>query len=233
MKKILIIEDDLLIAELERDYLVVADFEPVIETDGKRGLALAMEGGFDLLILDVMLQGINGFDICREVRRKFNIPIIMVTAKQEDIDKIKGLSLGVDDYITKPFSPAELVARVKAHIQIHELLLHSTADDGNEDTIKAGDLRIVVNSRRVFVGEQEVSLKNKEFELLLFLAENPDIVFSKDTILDRIWGIDSTADTATVTVHINRIREKIEETPSEPKYIHTVWGVGYKFCAYR
>ena len=233
MKKILIIEDDLLIAELERDYLVVADFEPVIETDGKRGLALAMEGGFDLLILDVMLQGINGFDICSEVRRKFNIPIIMVTAKQEDIDKIKGLSLGVDDYITKPFSPAELVARVKAHIQIHELLLHSTADDGNEDTIKAGDLRIVVNSRRVFVGEQEVSLKNKEFELLLFLAENPDIVFSKDTILDRIWGIDSTADTATVTVHINRIREKVEETPSEPKYIHTVWGVGYKFCAYR
>ncbi len=233
MKKILIIEDDLLIAELERDYLVVADFEPVIETDGKRGLALAMEGGFDLLILDVMLQGINGFDICREVRRKFNIPIIMVTAKQEDIDKIKGLSLGVDDYITKPFSPAELVARVKAHIQIHELLLHSTADDGNEDTIKAGDLRIVVNSRRVFVGEQEVSLKNKEFELLLFLAENPDIVFSKDTILDRIWGIDSTADTATVTVHINRIREKVEETPSEPKYIQTVWGVGYKFCAYR
>ena len=233
MKKILIIEDDLLIAELERDYLVVADFEPVIETDGKRGLALAMEGGFDLLILDVMLQGINGFDICSEVRRKFNIPIIMVTAKQEDIDKIKGLSLGVDDYITKPFSPAELVARVKAHIQIHELLLHSTADDGNEDTIKAGDLRIVVNSRRVFVGEQEVSLKNKEFELLLFLAENPDIVFSKDTILDRIWGIDSTADTATVTVHINRIREKVEETPSEPKYIQTVWGVGYKFCAYR
>ena len=233
MKKILIIEDDLLIAELERDYLVVADFEPVIETDGKRGLALAMEGGFDLLILDVMLQGINGFDICREVRRKFNIPIIMVTAKQEDIDKIKGLSLGVDDYITKPFSPAELVARVKAHIQIHELLLHSTADDGNEDTIKAGDLRIVVNSRRVFVGEQEVSLKNKEFELLLFLAENPDIVFSKDTILDRIWGIDSTADTATVTVHINRIREKVEETPSEPKYMQTVWGVGYKFCAYR
>ena len=233
MKKILIIEDDLLIAELERDYLVVADFEPVIETDRKRGLALAMEGGFDLLILDVMLQGINGFDICREVRRKFNIPIIMVTAKQEDIDKIKGLSLGVDDYITKPFSPAELVARVKAHIQIHELLLHSTADDGNEDTIKAGDLRIVVNSRRVFVGEQEVSLKNKEYELLLFLAENPDIVFSKDTILDRIWGIDSTADTATVTVHINRIREKIEETPSEPKYIHTVWGVGYKFCDYR
>ena len=233
MKKILIIEDDLLIAELERDYLVVADFEPVIETDGKGGLALAMEGGFDLLILDVMLQGINGFDICREVRRKFNIPIIMVTAKQEDIDKIKGLSLGVDDYITKPFSPAELVARVKAHIQIHELLLHSTADDGNEDTIKAGDLRIVVNSRRVFVGEQEVSLKNKEFELLLFLAENPDIVFSKDTILDRIWGIDSTADTATVTVHINRIREKVEETPSEPKYIQTVWGVGYKFCAYR
>ncbi len=233
MKKILIIEDDLLIAELERDYLVVADFEPVIETDGKRGLALAMEGGFDLLILDVMLQGINGFDICREVRRKFNIPIIMVTAKQEDIDKIKGLSLGVDDYITKPFSPAELVARVKAHIQIHELLLHSTADDGNEDTIKAGDLRIVVNSRRVFVGEQEVSLKNKEYELLLFLAENPDIVFSKDTILDRIWGIDSTADTATVTVHINRIREKVEETPSEPKYIQTVWGVGYKFCAYR
>ena len=233
MKKILIIEDDLLIAELERDYLVVADFEPVIETDGKRGLALAMEGGFDLLILDVMLQGINGFDICSEVRRKFNIPIIMVTAKQEDIDKIKGLSLGVDDYITKPFSPAELVARVKAHIQIHELLLHSTADDGNEDTIKAGDLRIVVNSRRVFVGEQEVSLKNKEFELLWFLAENPDIVFSKDTILDRIWGIDSTADTATVTVHINRIREKVEETPSEPKYIQTVWGVGYKFCAYR
>ncbi len=231
MNKILIVEDDLLIAELERDYLVVADFEPVIETNGKKGLALALEGGFDLLILDVMLEGINGFDICREVRKKCNVPIIMVTAKQDDIDKIKGLSLGIDDYITKPFSPAELVARVKAHIQIHERLLHSQPETTNEEIIKTGDLKIIVNARRVFVGDREVKLKNKEFELLLFLAENPDIVFSKDTILDRIWGIDSTADTATVTVHINRIREKIEKTPSEPEYILTVWGVGYKFCA--
>lgn len=228
MSTVLIIEDDSLIAELERDYLEAAGFDVVVELNGDSGLRQALAGTYDAVVLDVMLPGRSGFDICREVRRELNIPVIMVTAKKEDVDKIRGLRLGADDYLVKPFSPAELVARVKAHIQIHERLL----DQKKERLPRSMNIRnltIYPEERRVFSNGKELSLTNKEFELLMFLAENPNIVFSKDTIFDRIWGMDAAGNTATVTVHINRLREKVEEDPSNPKLIETVWGAGYRF----
>ncbi|HIZ79486.1 MAG TPA: response regulator transcription factor [Candidatus Lachnoclostridium stercorigallinarum] len=228
MSTVLIIEDDSLIAELERDYLEAAGFDVVVELNGDSGLRQALAGTYDAVVLDVMLPGRSGFDICREVRRELNIPVIMVTAKKEDVDKIRGLGLGADDYLVKPFSPAELVARVKAHIQIHERLL----DQKKERLPRSMNIRnltIYPEERRVFSNGKELSLTNKEFELLMFLAENPNIVFSKDTIFDRIWGMDAAGNTATVTVHINRLREKVEEDPSNPKLIETVWGAGYRF----
>lgn len=228
MSTVLIIEDDSLIAELERDYLEAAGFDVVVELNGDSGLRQALAGTYDAMVLDVMLPGRSGFDICREVRRELNIPVIMVTAKKEDVDKIRGLGLGADDYLVKPFSPAELVARVKAHIQIHERLL----DQKKERLPRSMNIRnltIYPEERRVFSNGKELSLTNKEFELLMFLAENPNIVFSKDTIFDRIWGMDAAGNTATVTVHINRLREKVEEDPSNPKLIETVWGAGYRF----
>lgn len=228
MKKILVVEDDQLIAELERDYLEANEYEVEIARDGYEGMRLSREGTYDLILLDVMLPGISGFEICRELRKEKHLPIIMVTARKSDVDKIRGLGLGADDYMVKPFSPTELVARVKAHIQIHERLLRETAP-AQEPCIEIRDLKIVPLSRRVFVRDKEVAMTNKEFELLLFLAENPNIVFSKDTLFDRIWGMDAIGDTATVTVHINRIREKIEKDTSDPEYIETVWGAGYRF----
>lgn len=228
MSTVLIIEDDSLIPELERDYLEAAGFDVVVELNGDSGLRQALAGTYDAVVLDVMLPGRSGFDICREVRRELNIPVIMVTAKKEDVDKIRGLGLGADDYLVKPFSPAELVARVKAHIQIHERLL----DQKKERLPRSMNIRnltIYPEERRVFSNGKELSLTNKEFELLMFLAENPNIVFSKDTIFDRIWGMDAAGNTATVTVHINRLREKVEEDPSNPKLIETVWGAGYRF----
>lgn len=228
MSTVLIIEDDSLIAELERDYLEAAGFDVVVELNGDSGLRQALAGTYEAVVLDVMLPGRSGFDICREVRRELNIPVIMVTAKKEDVDKIRGLGLGADDYLVKPFSPAELVARVKAHIQIHERLL----DQKKERLPRSMNIRnltIYPEERRVFSNGKELSLTNKEFELLMFLAENPNIVFSKDTIFDRIWGMDAAGNTATVTVHIKRLREKVEEDPSNPKLIETVWGAGYRF----
>lgn len=227
MSTVLIIEDDSLIADLERDYLEAAGFDVVVELDGESGLRQALAGTYDALILDVMLPGKNGFDICREVRKELDLPVIMVTAKKEDVDKIRGLGLGADDYLAKPFSPAELVARVKAHIQIHERLLEQKRELTPRAICIRG-LTIYPEKRQVFSNGTEVKLTNKEFELLLLLAENPNIVFSKDTLFDRIWGIDAAGDTATVTVHINRLREKVEEDPSKPKLIETVWGVGYR-----
>lgn len=230
MKKILIVEDDELIAELEKDYLEASNYETEVVTNGTLGMKCAREKEYDLILLDIMLPGISGFDICRELRKDMDIPIIMVTAKGEDIDKIRGLGLGVDDYIVKPFSPSELVARVKAHLSIHERLLKksdSLLKNKNEITIK--QVRILPLSRRVYVKDREVILANKEFELLLFLAKNPNIVFSKETLFDRIWGMDAMGDTTTVTVHVNRLREKIEEDTSNPEYIETVWGAGYRF----
>lgn len=233
MKKILIVEDDILIAEIERDYLEIENFEVTICQDGQKGLDLALTQEYDLILLDVMLPGVNGFTICREIRKQKDVAVIMVTAKKEDLDKIRGLGLGADDYIVKPFSPSELVARVKAHIHIHERLKKSSAETEKrafeEGSIQVGALKILPLSRQVFVGEREVELANKEFELLHFLASNPNIVFSKDTLFDRIWGMDAIGDTATVAVHINRIREKIGPDENVAKLIETVWGAGYRF----
>lgn len=233
MSRILIVEDDQLAAELERDYLEASGFEVRIMGDGVSGRQAALAGDYDLLILDVMLPGCDGFEICREVRKALNLPIIMVTAKGEDIDKIRGLGLGVDDYVTKPFSPSELVARVKAHMQIHKRLLQEAVPSGKDqkagDEIQIGELRILIPYRRAIIRGKEAELKNREFDLLYFLMSNPGIVFTKDTLLDRVWGTDAYVETSTVTVHVNRLREKIEKDPSHPEYILTVWGKGYRF----
>ena len=228
MEKILIVEDDRLIAELERDYLEAAGFEAQIMTEGSGVLEELRKEEYGALILDVMLPGKSGFDICREARKEWNIPILMVTAKKEDIDKIRGLGLGADDYMIKPFSPAELVARVKSHIQIHSMLLEQKRKEADKG-MEIGPLKILPRERRVFVADEEKFLSNKEFDLLLFLAENPNIVFSKDTLFERIWGLDAVGNTATVTVHINRLREKLESGPVPVSYIQTVWGAGYRF----
>jgi len=226
MSKILIIEDDIAIAEIERDYLEINGFEVKIETDGVSGMNTALKGGFQLVLLDLMLPEIDGFTVCRSLREHLDIPILMVTAKKEDIDKIRGLGLGADDYIVKPFSPGELVARVQAHIATYNRLKGEIQPE-----ITVGAIRINPKSHRVFVKEREISLKNKEYELLLFLVTNADMVFDKETLYERIWGMDSVGDNATVAVHINRLREKIEDDPSDPHYIETVWGAGYRFRA--
>lgn len=232
MKKILIVEDDPLIADLERDYLTASEYEVDTAADGKDGLQKYMSGEYDLIILDVMLPEMDGFEICRIIRAEKNVPIIMITARRDDIDKIRGLGLGADDYMIKPFSPAEMVARVKAHINIHERIAAAKTDDGPaEKKINIKNLVIIPESRRVYINDREISLVNKEYELLLFLAENPDIVFSKDKLFTRIWGEEAIGDTATVTVHINRLREKIERDSSHPEYIETVWGAGYRMRA--
>ncbi|OOM74521.1 transcriptional regulatory protein SrrA [Clostridium puniceum] len=230
MKSILIIEDDESIAELERDYLEITGFKTEIAMTGNKGLELALNKDFDLILLDVMLPGKDGFKICEEIRAVKEIPILMVTAKKEDIYKIQGLGIGADDYIVKPFSPSELVARVNAHIARYERLTTIDKNNDNEkSSIIIGRIKILFKARRVYVGEEEVRFANKEFELLMFLASNPNIVFSKDTLLDRIWGEESFGDSSTVTVHINRIRDKIEVDSSNPEYIETVWGAGYRF----
>lgn len=228
MEKILIVEDDELIAELERDYLEANGFETEIAFDGTSGEKKAKTERYDAILLDVMLPGKTGFEVCRELRRTLRLPIIMVTAKKEDIDKIRGLGLGADDYLIKPFSPAELVARVKSHIHIHNLLLENQ-EEKEETEITYQNLSILPRSRMVYLDQKEVVLVNKEFELLLFMAENPNIVFSKDTLFDRIWGMDSMGDAATVTVHINRLREKLGKNVSKTQFIETVWGAGYRF----
>lgn len=227
MSKVLIIEDEVSIAELERDYLELNDFEVDIQTNGKKGLEQALTTDYSLIILDLMLPDLDGFEICKKIRETKDIPIIMVTAKKNDIDKIRGLGLGVDDYVTKPFSPSELVARVKAHIARYERLVESTAL--KNDTIEIRGLRIDKTDRRVFVDGEEKVFTNKEFDLLVFLASNPNKVFSKDELFSRIWNMESIGDIATVTVHIKKIREKIEYDTSNPQFIETVWGVGYRF----
>ena len=227
MKKILIVEDDKAIGELERDYLEADGFTIDIAADGTAGLEKAKTNRYDLLILDVMLPGADGFEIIRAVRKDQDIPILMVSARREDVDKIRGLGLGADDYISKPFSPSELVARVKAHLARYERLT-GTSGTAAITSIRIGDLEIQPEAHRVFVGEKEVALANKEFELLLFLAKNRGIVFSKNTLFERVWGLDAVGDTATVMVHINRLREKLEKDPSAPQYIETVWGAGYR-----
>jgi len=227
MKRILIIEDELSIAELERDYLQIEGFSVSIESDGNKGLQHSAEEDFDLVILDLMLPGLDGFEICRRLRKNSAVPIIMISAKTEDMDKIRGLGLGADDYMTKPFSPLELVARVKAHIARFERL--SGIRPENHDEIEIKGLLINRSSRRVFLNEEEIALSAKEFDLLLFLAANPNRWLSKEQIYVNIWGEDALGDLSTVAVHIRKIREKIESDPSNPQYLETVWGSGYRF----
>ena len=227
MSKILIIEDEESIAELERDYLEISSYEVTICNDGEKGLKEALDNEYDLYILDLMLPGVDGFEICKAIRSKKNTPIIMVSAKKDDIDKIRGLGLGADDYMTKPFSPSELVARVKAHLARYDRLVSNSKNNNN--IIEIRGIKIDKTARRVFVNGEEKPFTTKEFDLLTFLAENPNHVFTKEELFKEIWDMDSIGDIATVTVHIKKIREKIELDTSKPQYIETIWGVGYRF----
>ena len=227
MSRILIFEDEVAIADLEKDYLELSGFEVQVENDGMNGLGRALAEDFDLFILDLMLPGIDGFEICKQIREKKNTPILMVSAKKDDIDKIRGLGLGADDYVTKPFSPSELVARVKAHLARYERLIGSNTPQN--DIVEIRGIRIDKTARRVWINEEEKQFTTKEFDLLTFLAENPNRVFTKDELFREIWDMESIGDIATVTVHIKKIREKIELNSNKPQYIETIWGVGYRF----
>ncbi|CCY58109.1 putative uncharacterized protein [Clostridium sp. CAG:632] len=228
MSKVLIIEDEQSIAALEKDYLELYDFEVSIENDGQKGLDRALLENYDIVIVDLMLPTVDGFEICKRIREVKDIPILVVSAKKEDIDKIRGLELGADDYITKPFSPSELVARVKAHLSRYERLRGNGGMQENE-FIEIRGIKIDKTARRVFVNGEEKILTTKEFDLLTFLASNPNRVFTKEELFKEIWNMDSIGDIATVTVHIKKIREKIELNTAKPQYIETIWGVGYRF----
>lgn len=227
MDKILIIEDDSDIAEIERDYLMINGIDSDIASDGIKGIEMQKQNCYRLILLDLMLPGIDGFSVCRKLRELTDVPILIVTARKEDIDKIRGLGLGADDYIEKPFSPNVLVARVKANLAQYDRLKNES--DGRRTVITVGEYSINTASHTVTHSGREVDLKNKEYELFLFLVMNSDTVFDKETLYERIWGFDAYGDTATVAVHINRLREKLENDPSKPQHIVTVWGAGYKF----
>lgn len=229
MARILIIEDETAIAELERDYLELSGYEVEIAEDGVKGKKAAFEKAYDLIILDLMLPGSDGFEICKAIREVKDIPILMVSAKKDEVDKIRGLGLGADDYMTKPFSPSEMVARVKAHLQRYERLVGSGIRENR--VVETRGLRIDKTARRVFVNGEEKAFTTKEFDLLTYLAENPNRVFTKDELFREIWDMDSVGDIATVTVHIKKVREKIETDTANPQYIETIWGVGYRFKA--
>ena len=229
-KRILIVEDDADISMVEEAYLQSAGFETAILSEGTEIFGILEREKFDLILLDVMLPGKNGYEICREVRDKLDIPILMVTARTEPVDKLRGLGLGADDYIAKPFDPAELVARVNSNLRQYERIIQKFEKKTEEsDEIQVRDLRILVNSWKVYKGDREIKFPNREFELLKFLAMNPNIVFSKEQLFEKIWGYDYVGDSATVMVHINRIREKIEDDSRNPKILETVWGAGYRF----
>lgn len=227
MSKILIIEDEEAIADLEKDYLELSGFKVEIEDRGDTGLTRALKEEFDLIILDLMLPGVDGFEICRQIREEKNIPVIMVSAKKDDIDKIRGLGLGADDYMTKPFSPSELVARVKAHMARYERLIGSGVQEN--EIVEIRGIKIDKTARRVWVNGEEKAFTSKEFDLLTFLAQNPNHVYTKEELFSKIWDMESIGDIATVTVHIKKIREKIEFNTAKPQYIETIWGVGYRF----
>ena len=226
MAKILIVEDDEEIAMLGRDYLEIEGFQTQVISDGGAVEEAALTGAYDLILLDLMLPGRSGYEVCRRIRDQVDVPILMVTARTESVDKIRGLGLGADDYIAKPFDPAELVARVKSHLSRYQRLTGGRGED--DGAIQVGDLRILPQSWKVFKGNQEIKMPNREFALLKFLAENPNIVFSKERLFETIWGYDYVGDSATVTVHVGRIRDKIENDPAHPKIIETVWGAGYR-----
>ena len=227
MSRILIVEDEIAIADLEKDYLELSGFEVETENSGDTGLKRSLEEEFDLIILDLMLPEVDGFEICRQIREKKNVPIVMVSAKKDDIDKIRGLGLGADDDMTKPFSPSELVARVKAHLARYERLVNSNLPEN--DMVEIRGIKIDKTARRVWIEGEERNFTTKEFDLLTFLAQNPNHVFTKEELFKEIWDMESVGDIATVTVHIKKIREKIEKQSSKPQYIETIWGVGYRF----
>ena len=227
MNRILIVEDEEAIADLEKDYLELSGFEVEVANDGEAGLKKALEKDYSLFILDLMLPGVDGFEICRKIRDQKNTPIIMVSAKKDDIDKIRGLGLGADDYMTKPFSPSELVARVKAHLARYDRLTGSAVSQNK--VIEIRGLKIDTTARRVWINGEEKAFTSKEFDLLTFLAQNPNHVFTKEELFSKIWDMESIGDIATVTVHIKKIREKIEFNTAKPQYIETIWGVGYRF----
>lgn len=229
-KKILIVEDDEDIQMVEEAYLQAAGFQTTTVADGEEVAAILEKESFNLILLDLMLPGKSGYDICKEIREKIDIPILMVTARTESIDKIRGFGLGADDYIAKPFDPAELVARVNANLRQYERLTKKNITNTEEEVeeICVQDLRIQINSWKVYKGEKEIKFPNREFELLKFLAMNPNIVFSKEQLFEKIWGYDYVGDSATVMVHINRIRDKIEDDSKNPKILETVWGAGYR-----
>jgi len=228
MSKVLIVEDEEAIADLEKDYLELSEFEADICNTGDEGLKAALEGDYDLVILDLMMPGMDGFEVCKRIRKEKDIPILMVSPRKDDIDKIRGLGLGADDYMTKPFSPSELVARVKAHLARYERLV-GTAQKAQNDIVEIRGIRIDKTARRVYVDGEEKIFTTKEFDLLTFLAENPNHVFTKEELFEEIWGMGPVGDIATVTVHIKKIREKIEKDSAKPQYIETIWGVGYRF----
>ncbi|SDZ80943.1 DNA-binding response regulator, OmpR family, contains REC and winged-helix (wHTH) domain [Thalassobacillus cyri] len=225
-RKILIIEDDQTIAELERDFLEIENYEVTIIPDGKDTRETLRNNHYDLILLDIMLPSINGFELCKEIRQETDIPVLMVTAKHEDMDKVRGFGLGADDFIVKPFSPTELVARVKAHLARYERLVQHEKPPG---VLHIGSLEINPSSRQVFVDGKEIPFTTKEFDLLQFMATHPNQVFSKEHLFEKIWGLDAMGDNSTVTVHIKKIRKKIEKDSTDPQYIRTVWGSGYRF----
>lgn len=225
--KVLIVEDEEAIADLEKDYLELSGFKVEVANDGQSGLLKALKENYDLFILDLMLPGVDGFDICRQIREEKNTPIIMVSAKKDDIDKIRGLGLGADDYMTKPFSPSELVARVKAHLARYDRLTGSAVEKNKVLEIRG--LKIDTTARRVWINGEEKPFTTKEFDLLTFLASHPNHVYTKEELFREIWDMESIGDIATVTVHIKKIREKVELDTSNPQYIETIWGVGYRF----
>ena len=227
MSRILIIEDEEAIADLEKDYLELSDFQVDIENTGDVGLKRALTDDYDLIILDLMLPGIDGFEVCKKIREEKNVPILMVSAKKDDIDKIRGLGLGADDYMTKPFSPSELVARVKAHLARYNRLVGT--NEKKNDVVEIRGIKIDKTARRVYIDGEEKNFTTKEFDLLTFLADYPNHVFTTEELFREIWDMDSIGDIATVTVHIKKIREKIEYDTANPQYIETIWGVGYRF----
>lgn len=227
MSKILIIEDDLDIAEVEKDYLELSGYNVDIVHNGIDGINTVKGADYSLILLDLMLPGLDGFSVCKKLREMTDVPVLMVTARKEDVDKIRGLGLGADDYIEKPFSPSVLVARVKANLAQYDRLKKSGTE--KQVVLTIGDFTVNTSTRRVYVRNEEKPLKNMEYELLLFLMTNADMVFDRETLYERIWGLDSMGDNATVAVHINRLREKLEKDPANPEYIETVWGAGYRF----
>ena len=229
MSRILIIEDDESTAELEKDYLELSGFDVDITTHGDIGLKKSLEENYDFVILDLTLPEIDGFEICKQIRSSKNIPIMIISAKKDDIDKIRGLGLGADDYMTKPFSPSEMAARVKAHLSRYEQLIGSQAFEN--EVIEIRGIRIDKTARRVYINDEEKNFTTKEFDLLCFLAQNPNRVFTKEELFSEIWDMESVGDIATVTVHIKKIREKVEVNTAKPQYIETIWGVGYRFKA--